>query len=259
MFQERLSELESEWFMIIERRDMRHQFQLPLDEDSQEFLLTFDEQRDEIWKDLNNAQMDVNYLRIFCIDQGHRNYRYEDISSLNLYQYAEQPSLEVDMDPLKLSMDEKYLYFPEIGISDQDDDHLEPNWETPQMSPNRRFQILQIQQQNGTFSSSEFINRWMLHQLRISSMGIRYIHRLPTWRPLREKGWQDHNISQHVLDGWFSDEAALASSSSDSYLDDSDTVASHVYGREERLKSPSAPSPPRTSTLKLRQRRHSRP
>ncbi|KAL5333243.1 hypothetical protein BJX70DRAFT_392345 [Aspergillus crustosus] len=208
MLQERLSELDSEWFMIIERQDMRDQFQLALDEDSREFLLTFDEQRAEVLKDLNNAQMDVNFLRVYCIEQGHRNFSYQDLSSLNTYQYDEQPNLELDMDPLKLSVDENFVYSPETA-----DDHSEPIWEPPQLSPNVRFQFVQILQQAGSIGSSEFINKWMLHQLRISSMGIWYIHRIPRWRPLRESGLQDYDISQHVLAGWFLEDVALAPSS----------------------------------------------
>ncbi|KAL4878019.1 hypothetical protein BJY04DRAFT_196913 [Aspergillus karnatakaensis] len=259
MLQERLSELESEWFMITERQDIKHRFYLPPDEDSEEFLLTFDEQRAEIWKDLNNAQMDVNFLRTYCIDQGYHGFNYEDISSLNFYQYSEQPSSELFMDPLKLPLEEKHPYSPEIDYLTGATDQSENDLRLAQISPNNRLQFWRLLQQNGSLDSIDFINMWMLHQVRVSSRAIWDIQHLSSWQPLREQGWQDYDISRHVLDGWFSDETGAASSPSDPYLDDGDTVTAQVYGAEEQLEASSMPSSPRTSAPKLEKRRHSRP
>ncbi|KAL4920080.1 hypothetical protein BDW62DRAFT_22378 [Aspergillus aurantiobrunneus] len=265
MLQEHLSELEAEWFTTVERRAQRQQFHMPLDEDSEEFLLTFDEERAKVWKNLNNAQMDVTSLNVICQDHGHHGFDHEDLSSLNLYQYVDQAAIwELEADPLNLPPHEQFVFPGEGEAADDNDfDSSEVNWDPPEMSPRRRFKFLQALQQNPSISSVEYINKWMLHQLRISSMGIWHLHRSPLWQPLREQGWQDRDISQAVLDGWFSDEAALASSSYTPYLndddDDEDTVTGHANGRINAKSPSSLPSSPRASAPKLSVRRLSEP
>ncbi|KAL2820890.1 hypothetical protein BDW59DRAFT_174349 [Aspergillus cavernicola] len=260
MFQENLSELESEWVVTMEKRDQRRQLRIPLDEDSEDFLRTFDEERLQIWNDLNNAQRDVNELRIICLEQGYSNFDYEDLSSLNPYQYGEKSLWEPDMNPLKLPPQEQFQFSTEMNPTGQDNGLFpDLDWDTPEMSPVQRLQFFHSLEQNKSMSSAEFINKWMLHQLRISSMGIWHLERFPAWQPLREQGWQDHDITQHVLNGWFSDETALAPSSNTSYLYLDETAAAHVNEPAERLKSSSMPSLSQTSAPpKLGRRRNSR-
>ncbi|KAL2812441.1 hypothetical protein BDW59DRAFT_176982 [Aspergillus cavernicola] len=257
MFQESLSELESEWVMTMEKRDQRRQLRILLDEDSEEFLRTFDEETLQIWNDLNNAQRDVNELRVICLEQGYRNFDYEDLASLNPYQYGEKPLWEPDMNPLKLPPQERFRYSTEMNLTGQDNDlFADLDWDTAELSPIQRLQFFHSLEQNKSISSAEFINKWMLHQLRISSMSIWHLERFLAWQPLREQGWQDHDITQHVFDGWFSNETALASSSNTSYLYFDETATAHVNEPAERLKSSSMPPSSQTSAPPKLGRRH---
>ncbi|KAL2863409.1 uncharacterized protein BJX67DRAFT_374599 [Aspergillus lucknowensis] len=215
MLQESLSDLESEWVITLERRDQRYHLQIPLDEESEEFLRTFDEQRIKIWNDLNNAQLDVNSLRTVCLDHGYTNFDYEDISSLNLFQYVGNNAWKPERDPLKLSPEEEFSYSPET-VDQTYGSPTDLDWKTPEITPSMGFHFSRGPGHDWSLGSPEFINKWMLHQLRISSMGIWHLQRHRVWEALRQQGWKDHDISRHVLDGWFSDEAALAPLSSDS-------------------------------------------
>jgi hypothetical protein len=215
MLQESLSELESEWFIILERQDEKYH---SLKAEDLEFLRTFEKQRSDIWRDLTNAQLDVNSLRLVCTEQGYTNFDYEDISSLNLFQYDGEQILEPDRDPLKLGLNKEFLYFSENEALDQDFDiTLDSDLDTSEVPPSEHVRFIPKLLRNKSHKSAEFINKWMLHTLRVSSMGIWYLHHLPIWRPLRRKGWEDYDISRYVLDGWYFDDAALVPLSTSFY------------------------------------------
>ncbi|KAL4820315.1 hypothetical protein BDW67DRAFT_115687 [Aspergillus spinulosporus] len=274
ILQERLAELDSEWFFTIERQAQRLHYKLSMeDEDSKYFLETFDEERARIWKELNNAQMDVVSLHAICLEEGHRGFDYEDLSALNIYHhYVDDTLWAPETDPLRLPLDEHSVFPGEPQVASLDQNYpipFEPNSDTTGQSPLRRFQFSQALQQTSSVRSNEFINKWMLHQLRISSMGIWRLQRSPLWRSLRAQGLREYEISQLILDRWFSDETAQAPSSDDSYLNnaedgDADTVAGYANGRGrnlvlKRASSHSLPSSPRVSVAKLGPRRYSRP
>ncbi|KAL3486137.1 hypothetical protein BJX62DRAFT_215936 [Aspergillus germanicus] len=251
MLQESLSELESEWFITLERQDEKYH---SLEAEDSEFLRTFEKQRSEIWKDLTNAQLDVNSLRLVCIEQGHTDFDYEDISSLNLFQYDGEHILEPDRDPLKLGLEEEFLYVSGNEAPDPDFDiPLDLDLETLEVPPSEHVHFVPNPDHNKSHKSAEFVNKWMLHQLRISSMGIWHLQHLPVWGPLRRKGWQDHDISRYVLDRWYFDDAALAPLSTTSYYGEGKTVIAPTTKRKSRVnsRSLSPPSrPPRKAPLR---------
>ncbi|KAL6235338.1 hypothetical protein BDW75DRAFT_143887 [Aspergillus navahoensis] len=274
ILQERLAELDSEWFFTIERQAQRLHYDLSIeDEDSKEFLKTFDEERARIWKDLNNAQMDVVSLHAICLEEGHRGFDYEDLSTLNIYhQYVDDTFWMPETDPLRFPLGKQYVFSEEhqvTNLNPGDSVPFEPDKNTPGQSPLRRFRFSEALQQTSSIRVNEFINKWMLHQLRISSMGIWLLQRSPLWLSLRAQGLRDHDISQLILDKWFSDETAQAPSSGDSYLNNADdggadTEVGFANGRGrglniQRASSQSLPSSPRAQALKLGPRRYSRP
>ncbi|CBF69604.1 hypothetical protein AN6372.2 [Aspergillus nidulans FGSC A4] len=272
ILQERLADLDSEWFFTTERQAQRLQYKLSMeDEDSKYFLKTYDEERARIWKELNNAQMDVVSLHAICLEEGHRGFDYEDLSALNIYQhYVDDTLWAPETGPLRLPLDEYFVFSGESQVSSLDQDYpipLEPNSGTADQSPLRRFQFSQALQQTSSIRSNEFINKWMLHQLRISSIGIWHLQRSPRWQSLRAQGLREYEISQLILDWWFSDETAQAPSSDNSYLNnaddgDADTFVGYANGQGRHLKkasSQSLVSSPRVSAPKLGPRRYSRP
>ncbi|KAL4936718.1 hypothetical protein BDV06DRAFT_88605 [Aspergillus oleicola] len=244
MLQERLEELDSEWFITMDRKAQRNRVQMPLDEDSEEFLATFDEERAKIWKDLNNAQMDVISLRSICLDQHHSGFDYEDLCTLHPFRYVGQPTAELELDPLSLPPRQQSVFLDDTKSTDDDSEPPELDWDTPIPSPRRRLHFFHLLNTTPSIRSNEFINKWMLHQLRVSILGIWHLHRSPLWQPLRQQGWQDHDISHFILEAWFHDDAARAPLIHDPSLDEYDTAAGHADGQEtrERLRSTSLPS-----------------
>ncbi|KAJ0426928.1 hypothetical protein BJY00DRAFT_3272 [Aspergillus carlsbadensis] len=245
MLQESLSELESEWFITLERQDEKYH---SLEDDDSEFLRTFEEQRSDIWKDLTNAQLDVNSLRLVCIEQGYTNFDYEDLSSLNLFQYDGEHILEPNRDPLKLGPEEEFLYISENESPDQDFGiPLDLDLETAEVPPPEHIHFVPNLDHNKSHKSAEFVNKWMLHKLRISSMGIWHLQHLPIWGPLRRQGWGDYDVSRYVLDRWYCDDAALAPLAITSYYGDGQTVIAPTTKRKTRVKSRSLSPPSRPS------------
>ncbi|KKK19422.1 hypothetical protein ARAM_007649 [Aspergillus rambellii] len=249
MLQERLSDLESEWFLTIEKQAQRHHLQLPLDKESEEFLQNFDSLRQKVWRDLNNAQLDVNELRIICVDQGIQDFDYEDLASL--HQYPNETVFHQEKDPLKLPPQANFHFFLDLDPADY------PTAQNPDCPANSYFFLFRELERAKGFGATEFINRWMLHQLRISSMGIWQLQLLLDWQALRDQGWQDGDISQNALDRWFSDEAAMPSSPSDSYTNNGRRSKANSLEMAQHIKSPSLPLLTKVVPASGRLRRHS--
>ncbi|KAL4803429.1 hypothetical protein BDV18DRAFT_40943 [Aspergillus unguis] len=271
---ERLSELESEWLITLDRQAQRDQLDMDLDEYSREFLSKFDERRTKLWNELSNAQLDVNSLRDVCIEQGYSGFEYEDTYVLGIYQHAEEGIWLPPPDSLALALDEQFVFPEDTGANrhdelDMDLDKLNP--ETPQRAPRRESPSLDAIHQNSLLiSSTDFINKWMLHQLRISSMGIWRLQRSPLWKALRDQGQNDNDIGRAILDAWLADDGSQAKFAhvTDDYAD---TVIEYAQGRREqeqekenlmmKIRAQSLPSALRAiaSTPKSVPRRHSKP
>ncbi|KAL4933294.1 uncharacterized protein BDV17DRAFT_106131 [Aspergillus undulatus] len=252
ILQERLAELESEWFFTVERQAQRRHFNMTLDEESEEFLSTFDEQWAKTSQDLNNVQMDVSSLHMLCLDKGYSGFDYEDLSALNTFQYIGEPILQPYMDPLNLPPLKQAVFLNDTESANEgDEDHSGQDWDTP-MAPLRRLQSFHLQQ-SPSMPSKELINKWLLHNLRISPFSIWRLHRSSLWEPLRAQGWQDVDISFFILDAWFDDDAAQAPTPDNPSLDDEPTVVALAggHGGRERLKSTSLPSSPRAPVRRL--------
>ncbi|KAL4906710.1 hypothetical protein BDW74DRAFT_136756 [Aspergillus multicolor] len=278
ILRERLAELDSEWFITMERRTEREHYNLSLDEDSVEFLQTFEEERALIWKDLNNAQMDVISLHAICLGEGHRGFDYEDLTSLDSHHHYVNDTWDEHGNPLRLPPQEHSM-LQEAQATESNGTgsiSLEPSSDALKQSPMRGPEFSDALHQISSIRSNEFINKWRLHQLRISSMGIWRLQRSPLWRALREQGWNDHEISQTIINRLLSNEAAQAPASDTSSLDadkgagadngdaDVDTVKGDAQGLEasgkmKKAPSQSLPSSPRTSGPKLDLRRNSQP
>lgn len=262
MLQEQLADLESEWYMANEKQAQRQRLDLALDQESADFLRTFAEEHNKTWKDLNNTQMDVNAFRMICLEQGHRDFVYQNLSSLHFYHpYVGENTWEPEPNPLKLPPQEQAVFPEHTGASPLgNNDYWDLENDIPEITPSSQHQFNQALQQKSSISSNEYMNKWMLHQLRISSVGIWRLTHSPLWNPLREQGWQDQDIGQAVLDSWFSDETALAPSSYSPHLHNNDegddTVVGHATGYKTgvvvRAQSlPSPPSSPRASAPKV--------
>ncbi|KAL4955221.1 hypothetical protein BDW69DRAFT_124484 [Aspergillus filifer] len=246
---ERLQELDLEWFVTRNRKAERNRVEMALDEESEQFLATFDEERAKIWRDLNNVQMDVNSLRLMCLEQQHTGFDYEDLDGLHPYSHLGQPMAETELDPLSLPAWQQSVFMDDSEPTDDEYDNEPPEliWgNTPMPSPRRGLRVSYFLSETPSLRATERINKWLLYNLRVSFLEIRRIHRSPLLQPLREQGYQDKDISILILDAWFNDEMARRPSQHDPSLDDYDTVAVVADGQETRdrvrVRSSSLPS-----------------
>ncbi|PYI08509.1 hypothetical protein BO78DRAFT_395643 [Aspergillus sclerotiicarbonarius CBS 121057] len=92
--------------------------------------------------------------------------------------------LDSAKDPLKLAPDERFSPF-DLGDSGES-------------GPS---------QQRG-----RFINNWMLHQLRNSSLESARLRSHPEWQTMRDQGWDDTDISRLALERWHSDDTGTVAS-----------------------------------------------
>ncbi|THC96043.1 hypothetical protein EYZ11_004464 [Aspergillus tanneri] len=172
ILQEHLLDLDTQWLAIMDKQKQRGPLEIPLDSESLEFLRTYDEEREKMLKDLNNAQLDVNQLRSMCEEKGVLTDEYaRDLDFL--YPLDQEEFTGQEHDPLKLPADEDSSFF------------FEPE-AMAQLTPTR------------------FINKWILHQLRNSSVEIHRLKSRPELQALWDKGLmtQAYHHDQPALSIW---------------------------------------------------------
>lgn len=194
LLQEQLLDLDSQWLAIMDKQKQRGSLHVPLDDESLQFLRTYDEERRKMWYDLNHAQLDVNQFRSICEENGLLTAEHMGDMEFLYPLGSESPTRQMSDDPLKLSVDEGSAFFFEPQTADQ-------------LSPTR------------------FVNKWMLHQLRSSSIEIRRLKSRPELQLLWDRGFSDTVISHWVLREWFSDDAGLSSRPPSTIPPDEDHVA----------------------------------
>lgn len=205
LLQEHLLDLDSQWLTITDKQKQRSPLHLPLDDESLEFLRMYDEERRKTWCNLNHAQLDVNQLRSICEENGllkdEHTMDLDILCPLGLGDATRQ----ID-DPLKLSVDDGSSYF------------FEPQTTTQ-------------------LNSTRFINKWILHQLRNSSIEIRRLKSRPELQPLRDRGFNDASISRWALREWFSDDVGLSPPPPSTLPPDEDHIATTDSVRAPKNKS----------------------
>ncbi|GFF44618.1 hypothetical protein IFM46972_07590 [Aspergillus udagawae] len=193
ILQERLAELDSQWYTVVDKQRLRSSLNISLDEESLQFLRSYDRSRTQIRKELNETRLDIVRLRAICDEQGLRTEEYtadiDFLYGMGLEEVASQME-----DPLKTSALDDSSPFYESG--------------------------------SAKVSSAMFINKWLLHQLRHSSVEISRLKAAPELQQLSDEGWDDANISRLALTVWFSDDTVRNSPQTLSQADDYDyTVA----------------------------------
>ncbi|GAQ06377.1 hypothetical protein ALT_3698 [Aspergillus lentulus] len=199
ILQERLAELDSQWYTIVDKQRLRSSLNISLDEESLQFLRSYDGSRTQIRKELHETMLDIVRLRAICDERGLRTEEYtgdmDFLYGMGLEEVASQPE-----DPLKTSAIDDSSPFYEPG--------------------------------SAKVSSAMFINKWLLHQLRHSSVEISRLKAAPELQQLSDEGWDDANISRLALTVWFSDDTVRNSPRTLSQTDDYDYT-----GATERSKA----------------------
>ncbi|RHZ72802.1 hypothetical protein CDV55_108538 [Aspergillus turcosus] len=203
ILQERLADLDSQWYNVVDKQRLRSSLNISLDEESLQFLRSYDASRAQIRKEINETMLDVVRLRAICDERGVLPEEYagdlDFLYGMGLEDVASQIG-----DPLKTSALDDSSPFYEPG--------------------------------SAKVSSAMFINKWLLHQLRHSSVEISRLKAAPELQQLSDEGWDDANISRLALTVWFSDDTVRNSPQPLSQADDYDYT-----GATERSKATRPP------------------
>ncbi|RAQ47514.1 hypothetical protein AFGD_008885 [Aspergillus flavus] len=176
MTQEHLIDLDREWLFIQEKKEERESMNIPMDDESIEFLRTYEDERREICDELFHLQLDMNQLRTVCFEKGHLTHEYIQGRDFVYELYPAAPTNQLE-DPLKVSTEE-------------DTSPFEPMEEK--------------------VSRTKFVNKWILHRLRQSTVEIGHLKSLPEIKSLCDQGYDDRMVSQLSLKQWFEDETTIS-------------------------------------------------
>ncbi|KAL4897976.1 hypothetical protein BDV59DRAFT_168998 [Aspergillus ambiguus] len=171
IFQERLADLDAQYTSIIRKQEQRHRLHMPLDQESWEFLQTYEEEWRDIWADLSQAQLDAKDLECMCAEQGlltgeHKNtldYVYQFDVMNQISEIHDGGTVDHDVNsPLKLpalpeETDGQVHFFEALPADIDCNACVSGELEAPKMD------------------KAAFVNRWIWHQLQISTIEI---HRL---------------------------------------------------------------------------------
>ena len=180
ILEERLSDLDRERFEIEEQERLRFGLNIPLGEESRQFLVDYDKRQSEIQAELDIAKEDVVRLREKCKEEGILGHSQgggqggdQDVcfSPVELKNMSQE-----NMDPLRVS-------------------EFEDN--SPFFEPNSSQSV----------NTTEFVNKWILHRLRHSAMEILQLKSNPTLQELSQEGRDSLTFSRLVLNMWFKDDA----------------------------------------------------
>ncbi|OKL63572.1 hypothetical protein UA08_01269 [Talaromyces atroroseus] len=172
IYRERLDDLSVEYTEVIERQASRKLVNLPLDQESQEFLSNFETERHELERILNDKIEAAEVSRLQCERAG---------VSLPADIQAEGLNTQFDMAIKQgLPLNRDLLWLSEL-------DDCNPFFELAN---------------SGKFDAYHFINLWIFHQLRHSTS---FIHRFKANPRLQSPGLDDDALSQWVVRLWFQD------------------------------------------------------
>ena len=208
IYEEQVTDIYQEYHEVLQAKEVRDRLNLPLDEESQEFLDSYEEERTKAERQLDDAINEANRLQKLCEEEGliggqniEDNIAYLDPDDIvdNDSDYNDNDK-EIELktklnavareceqgsqsnDPLKAKMDEDTHPFFEPQDSS-----------TP-----------------GKFDCCTFINKWLLHQLRHSSLQILRLKALLELQHPEMHDMDDILISQQVLHAWYIDDAGMA-------------------------------------------------
>ena len=187
--EEHLEEVEGEYEDILNKQELRRRVNVSLDEESRMFLSSYKEQHEKAQKALDTTIQEANRLRELCKSEGLLHENTEDTITNN----DNTNNKDSDSDD-------------EIGLSqaiqNHQHDHPDPLKATAEEDTHPFFetQISSSSSSSSKFDRYSFINKWILHQLRHSSLQVSRFKSAPELR-----GISASVISQWALDVWFRD------------------------------------------------------
>ncbi|OJJ47280.1 hypothetical protein ASPZODRAFT_142024 [Penicilliopsis zonata CBS 506.65] len=178
---ERIADLDSEYYEITERQSARDNVDVPINDESLEFLRLYGEKKRLLQEELKEISIDMARLRAICEEEGllDEQPREEEVIAavhdlqLEEFAYSYQPS-----EPLHISELEDPAPFFQPGMSKK-------------------------------VNTAEFISKWILHQLRHSRVEIFRLQTMTDLCKLKEDGWDPLEISDLVLAYWDHDDTKM--------------------------------------------------
>jgi hypothetical protein len=196
VLRERLADLRAERAQLIEEEMVRAQLGLALDSSSRTFLIEFDARHATLQQQLANVEDDVWRLKEALVEK-------EDI----YFSSSQFTDWEAVAEQADLFTTEDVLYQlgaetnSEKGESDLHDPLFLPNDDSPavfsQSSDNSDAEAI---------STESYINKWLLHQLRRSSLEIYRFKSADVFSRLR---LSQEQIKDLVLELWFKDSSVV--------------------------------------------------
>ena len=188
IWEERLEEIDGEYQDILDKQQLRERVNVPLDEESQEFLSSYKDQRAKAQKEFDTVIHEANRLREMCELRGLLHNSTQNVAVMD------NDANNDDDDEIGLSKAiQNYQHQLRDPLKTTMEEDMQPFFETHNSSSKSNRSI--------------FINKWLLHQLRHSSLQISRLKALPELHGL---GYDEMAISQQALDVWFLDDAVMA-------------------------------------------------
>ncbi|KAJ5209415.1 hypothetical protein N7449_003794 [Penicillium cf. viridicatum] len=177
MLMERLSELETEYLVLVDQRELRERVGIPLDSAALNFLLRYQDEKTKIETELARARHNVESHPEHASRSTHITEEEDNEEEVIQHFMPEKPEDQTYNDP---------LHFSEFEDSSPFFASAHPQ----------------------AVNKGSFVNRWLLHRLRHSRVEIMRFKSAPELVDLGSKGWGSDNISKMAMMLWFQDGAA---------------------------------------------------
>lgn len=174
---ERLSELETEYLVLVDQRELRERVGIPLDSAALNFLLRYQDERTKIETELELARHNIESHPEHATRSAQIAEEEDNEDEMIQHFMPEKPEDQTYNDPLHSSeFEDSSPFFASA--------HIQP------------------------VNKGTFVNRWLLHRLRHSRVEIMRFKSAPELIDLDSKGWGSDNISKMAMMLWFQDGAA---------------------------------------------------
>lgn len=176
MFRERLAELEKQYLVLLDQRELRERIGISLDAEALAFLDSYEDEKTQIESELDHA-----LRRIYAHPEHTKeptpaalDAQWQEVMKAYL---LEPPENQPPIDPLSLSgFDDRSSFFESARPV--------------------------------SIEKATFINKWLLHRLRHSRVEVLRLKSRPELMDLVRQGWDGDTISQMALMLWFRDKTA---------------------------------------------------
>jgi hypothetical protein len=172
---ERLSQLETEYLVLVDQRELRERVGIPLDSAALNFLLRYEDEKNKIETELEITRHNI---------ESHPEHS-------NRSAQIEEENAEEMRQKFMLEIPEDQTYNDPLHSSEFEDSS--PFFASAHPHP---------------INKGSFVNRWLLHRLRHSRVEIMRFKSAPELIDLDNKGWGSDNISKMAMMLWFQDGAA---------------------------------------------------